>query len=249
MRAGVVGLMLACGCSTSKSSAIRTASAVPGGRQPVAVQFTQEPGDGDDLGIVEAKGSKPAATLEQVLAQLTGRVAALGGNLARVDGFGTRYETVQEKYTYDCGTTETRMEPRSVRRPGSNRSMATITEVAPVSYHQPKTCNGVRQVETATLTLRGRAFRTRERMLMDSTRRSAWSGDVRVLMEGEPVSGPYGEVAIVTATGTAAEATLPAAIEALQDEARKLGCNAVIRIRYDRGTQSASALGVAVWLD
>jgi len=241
--------MLACGCSTARSSAIRTASAVPGGRQPVAVQFTQEPAVADELGLVEAQARMPPARLEQVLADLTGRVAARGGNIARVDAFATRYETAKESYTYDCGTTETRMEPRSVRRPGTNRSMATITEVVPVSYHQPKTCNGVRLVETATLTFRARAFRTRERVLTETAPRSAWSGDVQVLMEGEPVPGRYGEVAIVTATGTAAEATLPAVIAALQDEARKLGCNAVIRVRYDRGTQTASALGVAVRFD
>ena len=42
---------------------------------------------------------------------------------------------------------------------------------------------------------------------------------------------------------------LPAVIGALQDEARRLGCNAVIRVRYDRGAQSASATGVAVWIN
>jgi len=53
-------------------------------------------------------------------------------------------------------------------------------------------------------------------------------------------------VAIVTAMGTHYYAELPTVISALQSEAASLGCNAVIRVRYDRGAQSASATGVAV---
>ena len=79
--------------------------------------------------------------------------------------------------------------------------------------------------------------------------RPAWPGEVKVLMEGAAIPSAYDEVAIVNATGSAGEATLPAVIGALQDEARKLGCNAIIRVRYDRGTNSASATGVAVWLN
>ncbi len=249
MRAAAAWLALVCGCSTVGSSAVRTASVVPGGREPVVVQFTQKPADADELGIVEAQGRGPAAKLQQVLAELTGRVAALGGNLARVDAFATRYDVVNESYTYDCGTTGTRLEPRSVTRPGPNRSMATITEVVPVSYHQPKTCNGVRKIETPTLTFRGRAFRARDHMPAGAARRPAWSGDVDILMEGEPVPGRYDEIAIVTAAGAAEQATLRAVTGALQDEARRVGCNAVIKVRYDRGTQSAAATGVAVWID
>lgn len=79
--------------------------------------------------------------------------------------------------------------------------------------------------------------------------RPAWSGDVKVVMDGAPLPGAYDEVAIVNATGTVRDATLPAVIGALQDEARRLGCNAVIRVRYDRGAESASATGVAVWIN
>ena len=89
----------------------------------------------------------------------------------------------------------------------------------------------------------------RSEHVLTGTARPAWSGEVKVLMEGAPVPSAYDEVAIVNATGTADQATLPAVIGALQDEARKLGCNAVIRVRYDRGEQSASATGVAVWLN
>jgi len=79
--------------------------------------------------------------------------------------------------------------------------------------------------------------------------RDVYGGDVKVIMEGAPLNGDYQEVAIVNATGAAAKATLPAVIGALQDEARKLGCNAVIRVRYDRGVSNATATGVAVWLN
>ena len=88
-----------------------------------------------------------------------------------------------------------------------------------------------------------------EHVLTGVPRGGPWSGEVKVLMEGAPVPAKYEEVAIVNATGGAAQATLPAVIGALQDEARKLGCNAVIRVRYDRGEHNASATGVAVWLN
>lgn len=78
--------------------------------------------------------------------------------------------------------------------------------------------------------------------------RPPWSGEVRVLMEGAPIAGEYTEVGIVTASGSAADATLPTVVSALQREAATLGCNGVIRVRYDRGTSTATATGVAVWL-
>ena len=46
--------------------------------------------------------------------------------------------------------------------------------------------------------------------------RPAWSGDVRVAMEGAPAPGEYSEVGIVNASGTAQDATLPAVLKALQ---------------------------------
>jgi hypothetical protein len=79
--------------------------------------------------------------------------------------------------------------------------------------------------------------------------RPTHSGDVMLRMEGSPDAGKFEEVAIVNATGSAAQATLPAVLGALKEEARKLGCNAVIRVRYDRGTSNASATGVAVWME
>ena len=76
----------------------------------------------------------------------------------------------------------------------------------------------------------------------------AHDGAVKVVMEGaaEPVG--YQEVGIVSATGVSTQATLVAVLGQLQAEAAKLGCDAVIHVRYDRGAESATGTGVAVWL-
>src|SRR5512138_476344 len=73
-------------------------------------------------------------------------------------------------------------------------------------------------------------------------------GEVRVVMEGAPSPGPFSEIAIVTATGTLGYASLPSVLEALKSETARLGGDAVIRVRYDRGTSGATATGVAVRL-
>ena len=86
-----------------------------------------------------------------------------------------------------------------------------------------------------------------EHVLTDISR-PPYSGDVKVSMEGATFTPGYDEVAIVTATGSNSAATLEAVIAALQDEARKVGGNAVIRVRYDRGAYTATATGVAVWV-
>ena len=54
-----------------------------------------------------------------------------------------------------------------------------------------------------------------------------FAGEVKIVMEGSPISAPYQEVAIVSATGQGAHALLPAILGALQSEAARLGCNAV----------------------
>ena len=87
-----------------------------------------------------------------------------------------------------------------------------------------------------------------EHVLTGASRPAAWSGEVKVVMDGAPLPREFDEVAIVNASGSAAQATLPDIIGALQNEARGLGCNAVIRVRYDRGSGTASATGVAVWI-
>lgn len=126
------------------------------------MRFTTDPPGAEQLGIVEAHGRRPAATLEELLAQLTDRVAAMGGDVARIDSFPTRYEMVSESYTYDCGTTRTRQEPQSVTTVDANGRPTTTTQWVTVTEHVAQTCTGFRQVEAATLTVQGRAFRTRK---------------------------------------------------------------------------------------
>ena len=72
------------------------------------------------------------------------------------------------------------------------------------------------------------------------------SGVVRIVMEGAVLDAAYEEVAVVSATGKSNDATLPAVLGALQGEAARLGCNAVIHVRFEQGAQSANATGVAV---
>ncbi len=78
--------------------------------------------------------------------------------------------------------------------------------------------------------------------------RPPYGGEVRVLMEGAPVPPDAEELGIVTASGPLRDAMLPATIQVLQSEAAALGANAVIRVRYDVGSSTATATGVAVWL-
>ena len=78
--------------------------------------------------------------------------------------------------------------------------------------------------------------------------RARHAGEVKVVMEGAPLSGECDEIAVVTATGTLEEATLSAVLDALKRKAASLGANAVVRVRYDRGASGATATGVAVVL-
>ena len=71
-------------------------------------------------------------------------------------------------------------------------------------------------------------------------------GSVRIVMDGAPLSDPFEEVAVVSAKGENADATLQSILGALQNEAASLGCNAVVHVRYEQGARIASATGVAV---
>src|SRR5215470_3623267 len=105
MRFWATPLALCCACSTTVgASFVRTASAAPPAAGPVMVRLTSDPPGAEQLGVVEAHGRRPAANLQEVLVQLTEQVAALGGDVARIDAFPTRYEMITESYTYDCGT-------------------------------------------------------------------------------------------------------------------------------------------------
>jgi len=73
-----------------------------------------------------------------------------------------------------------------------------------------------------------------------------FAGAVAISMEGQPPPGDVEEVAIVSATGAGDRASLHDVLGALQAEAARLGADAVIRVRYDRGAAQATATGVAV---
>ena len=79
--------------------------------------------------------------------------------------------------------------------------------------------------------------------------RPPFGGKVTISMDGAPFERPYEEIAIVTTTGTSTQATLPAVLEALKREAASVGANAVVRVRYDRGSGAATATGVAVLVE
>jgi hypothetical protein len=78
--------------------------------------------------------------------------------------------------------------------------------------------------------------------------RPPFAGDVKVVMEGAPLPEAADEIAIVTASGTAKDATLPAILGRLREEAAAVGANAVVRVRYDVGSSRSTATGVAVWV-
>lgn len=78
--------------------------------------------------------------------------------------------------------------------------------------------------------------------------RAPWGQDVKVLMEGAPAPAGAHEIAIVSATGSP-DVGLEAIVRALQAEAAAVGANAVVRVRYDVGASTATATGVAVWLE
>ena len=124
------------------------------------ISATRDPVGGVELGAVEAHSHGPAS-LVALMEELRSRVASLGGDFARIDGLATRYEMVREEYSYDCRTTETRYETRTVVGSGVEGT-STSTESVPVTEYVPKTCHDTRWVEVATFSMTGRAFRTGE---------------------------------------------------------------------------------------
>ena len=132
-------------------------SAPPTG--PVSVLLSRDPQDARELGIVEAHGTQPVE-LESLLAEFRARVASLGGDVARIDSFATRYQIVSELYTYDCSSFESHTEMRTVSHTGADGSTNYTTDPELVTEFVWKTCSEFRTHEEATLTLTGRAFRT-----------------------------------------------------------------------------------------
>jgi hypothetical protein len=102
-------------------------------------------------------------------------------------------------------------------------------------------------VLAAALVLAGCGTLRAEHVLTGEPRPPVTS-EIRVVMDGAPSPGPFAEIAIVTATGTLELASLPEVLEALKAETARVGGDAVIRVRYDRGTSGATATGVAVKL-
>lgn len=162
--ATVLPLLLGTGClAPVRSSVYATAPALPPTTAPVAVSATRDPAGARTLGVVEASGHLPAATLAALVSEFRARVASMGGDFGRIDSFATRHEMVTETYQYDCGTDEIDHETRTVFGTAPDGTPTVSTETVPVVKHVPKTCTGERVVEVATLALVGRALLTEGR--------------------------------------------------------------------------------------
>jgi hypothetical protein len=70
--------------------------------------------------------------------------------------------------------------------------------------------------------------------------------EVAFVPEGRGLPASFTEVAIVQAVGHGTHADLTHVLEGLRVEAASLGCNAVVRMRIDRGATMAYGSGVAV---
>lgn len=71
-------------------------------------------------------------------------------------------------------------------------------------------------------------------------------GGVRIVLQGQPMPADVDEVAIVQAVGTGVYARLENVVTALQDEAGRLGCDAVLNVKIDQGSTTASGTGTCV---
>lgn len=97
------------GCSSVQGSAIRTGGEFAAAHEgPVAVYASGKiPTDARDLGVVEVHGAQTDATIEELFPVFIKKVAAIGGNVAIVDGVTGRFELVTRPYTetfyYPCG--------------------------------------------------------------------------------------------------------------------------------------------------
>lgn len=67
---------------------------------------------------------------------------------------------------------------------------------------------------------------------------------VRIVMIGAP-EPTIEEVAILQVAASGHKADLPHLMDALTQEAQRLGCDAVVRVRLDKGTTQATVSGVA----
>ncbi len=81
--------------------------------------------------------------------------------------------------------------------------------------------------------------------VVTGTPSSPSNGPVRIVMETDTPPAEFREIAIVRARGEGNRANLESVLEALQEEARLIGGNAVVRVRIDQGHGSISAIGTA----
>ena len=97
----------------------------------------REPEDAEPLGIIQAYRSR-AASVEDVIPEFVRAAARAGGNYAKIDDLGVKFEETEETRTvsFECGTAD-----------------------------QPRTCTETRTdtVQAATLQVVGRAFHLRQR--------------------------------------------------------------------------------------
>jgi hypothetical protein len=102
--------------------AVRTTGApLPPYQGPIEVSMSAEPESGQLIAIVEVDDTY--GTVDELMPAFLGRVAAEGGNFAKIDDIGMRYETqtCHKTESYQCGTKE---KPRKCER--------TVTHTAEV---------------------------------------------------------------------------------------------------------------------
>jgi hypothetical protein len=165
MRAAGSSLLLLLGlaCTHVQSSAYATRRALPPASAAVRISATRDPAQAEELGVVEAHAGMRVASLDEVIAEFRGRVAAMGGDYGRIDTVATKHEMFDETYTYECGSTQTTIETTTVSQVNADGSVSSTTQSVPLTTYVSQTCTGVRQVEASTLSVVGRAFRTGER--------------------------------------------------------------------------------------
>lgn len=71
-------------------------------------------------------------------------------------------------------------------------------------------------------------------------------GDVHIVLMGQPVPEGLQEVAIVQAVGTGVYARLEDVVGGLKAEGGRLGCTAIVNVKIDQGSHTASGTGTCV---
>ncbi|MFW6067650.1 MAG: hypothetical protein ACOC97_04870 [Myxococcota bacterium] len=130
---GAALLVLVAGCSNVRSSTVHTGANRHAPHQgAVTVQATQVPPQAEELAVVQTRGHN--VELSDLVPDFAREVAKVGGNFGKVDKIRTKFEVTQQnrQETYQCGTQDA---PQTCTR--------TVTD----------------QVEIATTTITGRAFR------------------------------------------------------------------------------------------